>query len=634
MDLTNEDKPQRPDLVFRLGITGARCLRADQRDRVQQELGTILALVCSELDELRHLEQVSQFYRPAEPAQRPPAVQLLSSLARGADRLAAAMAYSLEIPVYVPMPFLQSDYEADFRGKESKCPDEVPLTPAQDLAEFRELLAQSSGKVMLDGARNDSTWPGGDLFEGQSYEAVGRYVVRHSDLLLAVWDGSASGGRGGTQEIIDYAARTGVPVLWIHAKRNEPPRWIADRLDLEAAPNVGVAASQALRRHLRRLIPAPPIPSHAHQTLLVKLATWRQKPRSAPALEYFMQARLKKRAIWNSYHWLMKAASWRRRKGRIAQPEQQPLAAPKSQAPEYWFHLYTAADRLAGDFVLRYRSTYVLVIFFASLSLIVGELAELLKHLLPQHLLGLAALPELLLLALAIAVLLFSVRQDWHLKSVEYRLLAELFRKQKTLATLGWALSVSGVEHLADSESMSWVAWLLAATQRASPFPHCEIDEKGLTVLRVEELQHLLADQVAYHKEREETSAKVAETLERLSGLAFLGLIIVTVVKVWAFANERHEVELGVGLLAGILPTISAAFLAIRSYSELQLLADQSHKMIADLMQARDRLDRLDARRPLASQTLGAEAAFVATLMLQELDGWSRIFRGKLLETP
>lgn len=56
--------------------------------------------------------------------------------------------------------------------------------------------------------------------------------------------------------------------------------------------------------------------------------------------------------------------------------------------------------------------------------------------------------------------------------------------------------------------------------------------------------------------------------------------------------------------------------------------------MVADLSRAKRRLDRLDTERPLASQALGAEAAIVATVMLQELDGWGRVFRGKLLETP
>lgn len=635
---TTTDSPQRPALVFRVGITGARCLREDQRERIAQELKSTLALIRSEMVALSQGDRVSLFYEQASTGRVSPVVRLISPLAKGADRLAARGAYALGMPVDVPMPFPQSIYETDFRGSEGNCPGEVPLTPGEDVAEFRALLAQCTGKVMLDGARDTADWNGGDLFEGQSYEAVGRYVVRHCDLLLAVWDGTSGAGRGGTQETVDYATRVGVPVWWIHASRTTAPRWLADWLDLQREPEPGRSAAESLRFHLTRLIPAPIAASHGHRTALVKLATWRQTPEAAPALVYFKQPRLPVRRIWNAHRILLQCVSWTRasrgpshQAGR--QTAQLPVV-PTSDPPAYWLRLFTAADSRAGDFIVRYRSSYVLVILFAALSLIVGEFADLLKRPLPGRLQWLAALPEILLLAVAVVVLLVSVRGNWHLKSIEYRLLAELFRKQKTLATLGWALAISGVEHLADSEELSWVAWLLAATQRASPFPYCATDEAGLTVLRVEEVQYLLVEQIAYHQQREAISERAAENLERLGGLAFVGLAIVAVVNLWAFAGQREHAELVLGWLAGILPSISAAFLAIRSYAELELLAEQSRTMVADLSRAKCRLDRLDTRRPLASQSLGAEVTAIATLMLQDLEGWGRVFRGKLLETP
>ena len=77
---------------------------------------------------------------------------------------------------------------------------------------------------------------------------------------------------------------------------------------------------------------------------------------------------------------------------------------------------------------------------------------------------------------------------------------------------------------------------------------------------------------------------------------------------------------------------ISAAFVAIRGYAELQLLAEQSRHMAAELKRAQSRVERLDMTQPLASQDLGGEAAAVATLMLQDLDGWARLFRVKGME--
>ncbi len=54
--------------------------------------------------------------------------------------------------------------------------------------------------------------------------------------------------------------------------------------------------------------------------------------------------------------------------------------------------------------------------------------------------------------------------------------------------------------------------------------------------------------------------------------------------------------------------------------------------MIDALERSKLRVKRLHPSRPLVAQDLGAEAAVVATTMLQDLDGWGRLFRGKATE--
>ena len=83
------------------------------------------------------------------------------------------------------------------------------------------------------------------------------------------------------------------------------------------------------------------------------------------------------------------------------------------------------------------------------------------------------------------------------------------------------------------------------------------------------------------------------------------------------------------GLLATALPGVSAAFFGIRAYSELQLLAEQSHHMEEELRQASMRVERLAPARAMVSQDMGTEAVALATLMLQDLEGWARLFRVK-----
>jgi hypothetical protein len=48
-----------------------------------------------------------------------------------------------------------------------------------------------------------------------AYLAGGLALVDDVDVLVALWDGEPSRGRGGTAEVVQYARDTGTPVEWI-----------------------------------------------------------------------------------------------------------------------------------------------------------------------------------------------------------------------------------------------------------------------------------------------------------------------------------------------------------------------------------------------------------------------------------
>jgi hypothetical protein len=55
-----------------------------------------------------------------------------------------------------------------------------------------------------------------------AFLAAGREIVDRSGLLLAVWDGRAAGGLGGTADVVSYARERGLPtiIIWpVSAKR-------------------------------------------------------------------------------------------------------------------------------------------------------------------------------------------------------------------------------------------------------------------------------------------------------------------------------------------------------------------------------------------------------------------------------
>jgi hypothetical protein len=125
--------------------------------------------------------------------------QVISPLAEGADRVVVwrAMAH-YSVRLVVPLPLEISDYMLDFKSISSK-------------AEFTTLLEQADKIVEL---------PPEDT-RTECYRAAGRFVLDHSDVLIAVWDGGPSRGMGGTAEVVTEARRRELPLAWVQVADRE-----------------------------------------------------------------------------------------------------------------------------------------------------------------------------------------------------------------------------------------------------------------------------------------------------------------------------------------------------------------------------------------------------------------------------
>jgi hypothetical protein len=631
-----DSRPARPSLVLRLGITGARNLHSSQLFRIRSQLKDVIGLVKADMERLASLKEVAESYDAGPTEKLHPSINLVTPLALGADRLAAREALEQGCRIQVPMPFPQAVYEEDFTGT-SDAPGMTTLSAEDDLAEFHHLLSRASGQLELDGEKVAGA--DDDRSIGRAYEAVGRFVVRHCDLLIAVWDGKHSNGRGGTAEIVHYAATVGVPVWWINAEDEIEPMWLADIQDIHraASPVPEVSTEMKLRTYLERLMSPPPsVPRHK-RGWQDHLASWLgSEAEVSPLQAYFREQPCPRHFYWKTYSAMMNWAA------RSVEDPKPPVVPPENPAARFWFDRYAVADGRANDYADRYRSSYLLSIVLTTLALVFGA-ASLGLGLLPGFRVNFwsRAMPpfELASLLAIVTLVVTSLHLDWHRKSIEYRLVAELFRKQETLAALGWALSIGNVQRIADTDRLSWVAWLFAATQRCAPLLEGRTDRRasGQTTLL-----NLIDEQLAYHRGREKKALRASLTFEKLGGWAFVAVLISVTVKFFleiftgnrSAAVMRHSsvLVLVFGLMATLLPGISAAFVAIRSYAELELLAEQSHHMILELQFARARVSRMDVSQALISQDLGAQAHAVATLMLHDLDGWERLFRGKPME--
>jgi hypothetical protein len=158
--------------TVRVGVTGHRTL-ADPTG-VERRVGDALTWIAAQLG-----------------GSPPSTVRFtaVSSLAEGADRVVAHRILAepdAELEALLPLP--PGDYAVDFIDASSR-------------EEFRALLTRARWTVV-------STQP-----RPAAYEDAGRRVVDAADVLLAVWDGEPSRGRGGTAEIVAYARRQGRPVF-------------------------------------------------------------------------------------------------------------------------------------------------------------------------------------------------------------------------------------------------------------------------------------------------------------------------------------------------------------------------------------------------------------------------------------
>jgi hypothetical protein len=179
--------PSRVPLV--IGVTGHRDLRTQDVPLLEREVAAIITrLQCDYIGEDNETPLV-----------------LISALAEGADRIVARVALALGVRLIAPLPLPITEYRRDF---------EPGLTPGAAI-EFDQLLSQAdSAPIMsftagnsLEAVRTDATK------RAEQYRAVGLFIVRHSDVLIALWDGNENDkAAGGTGEVVTFK-RDGIPLV-------------------------------------------------------------------------------------------------------------------------------------------------------------------------------------------------------------------------------------------------------------------------------------------------------------------------------------------------------------------------------------------------------------------------------------
>jgi hypothetical protein len=131
---------------------------------------------------------------------------VFSPLAVGADRLVARKLLERKgSRLIAVLPIPEADYLDDFGPTDVHRED---YEGAEARQEFRHWLSHRAIETIVVPA---------SATRNESYEKAGFYIAEYSDVMIAVWDGLPSQGRGGTAEIVAKAKALGKPICHIWA---------------------------------------------------------------------------------------------------------------------------------------------------------------------------------------------------------------------------------------------------------------------------------------------------------------------------------------------------------------------------------------------------------------------------------
>lgn len=630
----------RPRLVLRVGITGHRPnkLPGDVPDRVRRTLARSLLAIEASLLRLQS-SPAGRAFGPQRPECR-----LVTALAEGADSLAVEAAPA-HWPLDVVLPMPRDVYAADFlRGNEE-------ASPALDA--FRRHLGRAASVTELPLlGRGDA--PAGALRD-RHYEALGHVLVRQVDCLIAVWDGAAAVGIGGTAAVLAEALDRGIGVIWIHPGDPDRARLVERFSHGDVSRPVALPADDGaldgLIQVLLGLDPALPLPAYTSEA-------WPE--RASWAIAYPLLRALSGAGTWPRRG--RPSPRWPRAPRdplltRLGAPEaagaggetRQDLSAvvlPRS----IW------ADTLAWSHAELYRSAYMSAFILAGFAVPIG-LCALFWQGSPAALgvkAGFVAV-ELLVILLVVAIVQAGRRRHWHAAWIETREMSELLRAVRPLLLVGRGADLFSPRPARAAVSDSFPVWYAKATGREVRPVAGRIDAGYLARVLAAMRDADLAEQLDYHRANAAGLRRLDRFLHRWGDRCFaatIGVLALYLV-LWladvalSGPGSRGE-DLPIhGLLHGVfkplvtvaaasLPAFGAALAGIRAQGEFLSRVDQSERSCRELDTIRAEINSLLVAPPeaLTLERAGDLLVTAVQVMMDDVRHWRHTYTGKTLALP
>lgn len=531
-DLRSDDQG-RIRFDFRVGITGHR--RLDDPD----------ALVPAIREALRVIRDLFPEHSDSDVV-----LVVVSSLAEGADRLVAReLLVKQTSRLEVILPVARTAYIEDFQEATSR-------------KEFRSLLARASQVRQAPGRSTRQ----------EAYEWAGRQVVDRCDALIAVWDGQPARGRGGTEEIVQYARDHGVPLAWVHTSGE--PRVTAE-LHQESE------AVHALREAMRDL---------------------REYNESEISAAQF-QARIQTQ---RDDLWLAAGPT----------PSADALGQAREDVAAWLVPFLARADLLAVRVHRRFRnlSTAMFVMAAAAVAVVAVQ-----TNFFPSQdwLVSL----EILLLVVLLAIPLLRNRMRLHERWTSYRFLAERLRSAYFLTLAGTGDRRQQADQSA-SFSDPTVAWIeRALSQIMASRPRVALTSSHVIPLRTYLSNCWIGGQAKYHYATATRSGRWELWLRRATACLF-GITLISAVLHAIGLGPRLHLAAGLVVVSLSVPAAGAALHGIGTQHEYRRNAQRGKRMVTQLTRLQFQMNKAESLAQIRQI-----AANVERSIREESNDWFGVMR-------
>lgn len=609
------ERPPRPRLTFRIGVTGHRwgaSLDPAAMPRVTAQLRGVL----------RHAADLAQSIHAAHAGTfdaASPSLVAMSALAEGGDRLLATQALAAGWSLEAVLPFAADDYETDFASPASK-------------QEYRALLGTASSVFEIADPRSHQE-------ASEAYETAGLVMLDNTDLLVAIWDGGASRGRGGTREILDEAVRRGTPVIWIHATEAcAAALW--DGTTAFPLPDIEVPGGQAppqLAQVMNAALAPPAGGDRADSEAAGRLAAFLHgEPWSAPwwvggyDVMLWLATGRPLRLFDKGPSVADRSGEWNDYLGALP-----PNGGLASRMRDVLLARFLWADHVAGQYGKAYRGAYVLNFVLAALAVAVGLLAVFFWDSVLAKTLFVTV--EFVLITLILAITHVGSRQSWHQRFLDARRLAELLRHGRVLAPVARAGGSADVARPDAGER--WTAWYARASLRELGIPRAQADQPYLQSVAEATLAHEVEPQIRYHHVNHHRLHHLHHALDHVGERAFYLTALLCLV--WIASAGLYAVT-GAGwvksvlkptltFFGAVLPAVGAALAGIRAQGDYEASARRSQTTERELTEI---VERVKLAPPADYRQACLLQLWIADAMASDLGSWRSLYVNRPLTIP